>query len=322
MMPTCPNCGEIIMNGDPYCPNCGTTFRWSHERGDEDRPLVKVLSNLDYARISYDRGNYSSALSYLITASEYYRKLNGADLERVGENAMNQDWIVDVCCKVFNQHDEYATATVNFMKENRILVQICNGCEMIFPYDYAECPNCHEPFEILKQDTDKVKEQISEILDGMYLNPLEKLMLINKAISLIKSNDCRLEEIRQEYDSILFTFKKEHRYFYTEYECIFSSGYFREDRVFYDCTMRHNHDKLLQNDSFKKMIRDTENKTGFTFRNCGGGYDDSDFDIVTGDFTFNSRFKVFVRFDTDGGRVAVYDLDLDKMELSEEYRLY
>ena len=27
-MPTCPNCGEIVMNGDPYCPHCGVTFRW------------------------------------------------------------------------------------------------------------------------------------------------------------------------------------------------------------------------------------------------------------------------------------------------------
>lgn len=30
-MPTCPNCGEIVMNGDPYCPHCGTTFRWVEE---------------------------------------------------------------------------------------------------------------------------------------------------------------------------------------------------------------------------------------------------------------------------------------------------
>ena len=26
-MPTCPNCGEIVMNGDPYCSHCGATFR-------------------------------------------------------------------------------------------------------------------------------------------------------------------------------------------------------------------------------------------------------------------------------------------------------
>lgn len=26
-MPTCPNCGSILMNGDPYCPHCGTIFK-------------------------------------------------------------------------------------------------------------------------------------------------------------------------------------------------------------------------------------------------------------------------------------------------------
>ena len=30
-MPTCPNCGSIIMEGDPYCFICGTAFRWSGE---------------------------------------------------------------------------------------------------------------------------------------------------------------------------------------------------------------------------------------------------------------------------------------------------
>ncbi len=27
-MATCPNCGEIVMEGDPYCSNCGTALRW------------------------------------------------------------------------------------------------------------------------------------------------------------------------------------------------------------------------------------------------------------------------------------------------------
>lgn len=35
-MPTCPNCGEIVMNGDPYCSNCGTTFAWGSDDDDND----------------------------------------------------------------------------------------------------------------------------------------------------------------------------------------------------------------------------------------------------------------------------------------------
>ena len=34
-MATCPNCGEIVMNGDPYCTNCGATLKWNFD-DDED----------------------------------------------------------------------------------------------------------------------------------------------------------------------------------------------------------------------------------------------------------------------------------------------
>ena len=28
-MPTCPNCGTIIMEGDPYCSHCGSHLQWN-----------------------------------------------------------------------------------------------------------------------------------------------------------------------------------------------------------------------------------------------------------------------------------------------------
>lgn len=33
-MATCPNCGELIMNGDPYCSHCGTALRWVNDDND------------------------------------------------------------------------------------------------------------------------------------------------------------------------------------------------------------------------------------------------------------------------------------------------
>ncbi len=34
-MPTCPNCGELLMTGDPYCTHCGATIRWYDDEEDE-----------------------------------------------------------------------------------------------------------------------------------------------------------------------------------------------------------------------------------------------------------------------------------------------
>jgi len=58
-MPICPNCGEIVMNGDPYCPHCGTTYKWvddeyemKRERKNK-RPLTLDLNNISIARF-YD----------------------------------------------------------------------------------------------------------------------------------------------------------------------------------------------------------------------------------------------------------------------------
>lgn len=289
--------------------------------GSDKEDIDEFNWNINRARENYDEKNFEFAFYYLDNASRFYSKMKDSQFFD-DENPFNQNWICEVCCETFNMHKKSTTAVSDFIRKNNLMVRICEDCTMIFPYDFDECPNCRKPFEIIKQDTEKVKEQIRKILDGKYLNSLEKMMLTNKAISLIKSNDSRLEEIRSEFDSIIFTFKKEHRYFYTEYECIFNSGYFREDRVFYDCLMSHNYDMLLKNDSFKRLIRETENKTGFTFRNCGGGYSDPDFDIVSEDFSFNSRYRVFVRFDMGENRIAVYDIDLDEMKLSDDYKVY
>lgn len=35
-MQTCPNCGSIVMRGDPYCTHCGATLRWYFNEEEED----------------------------------------------------------------------------------------------------------------------------------------------------------------------------------------------------------------------------------------------------------------------------------------------
>ena len=75
------------------------------------------------------------------------------------------------------------------------------------------------------------------------------------------------------------------------------------------------------NESFKKLINDTENKTGFKFKECGGGYG-SQLDEDRFNFIFNDEIRVFVRFDMGDGKTAVYNIDLDNMQLSEDYSVY
>jgi len=48
-MPTCPNCGEILMNGNPYCSHCGTALRWDNYDYDvtrKSRPIEIVRNNV------------------------------------------------------------------------------------------------------------------------------------------------------------------------------------------------------------------------------------------------------------------------------------
>ena len=33
-MPTCPNCGTIVLEGEPYCSHCGATFVWYDDEDD------------------------------------------------------------------------------------------------------------------------------------------------------------------------------------------------------------------------------------------------------------------------------------------------
>ncbi len=82
--------------------------------------------------------------------------------------------------------------------------------------------------------------------------------------------------------------------------------------------MVHTNFDGLENDSrFKKAINDVERHTGFTFLGCGGGYDDVDMDLVSGDFTFKDTCRVFASFKTPEGKIELYDVDLDRMTLTE-----
>ena len=89
-------------------------------------------------------------------------------------------------------------------------------------------------------------------------------------------------------------------------------------KVFYDCECYSNHERLLQNSSFKSMIKKTEQKTGYTFIDCVGGYESLNYNTRSEELKFTNRLDLKARFRTDDGRTALYDVDLDRMELGDE----
>lgn len=135
----------------------------------------------------------------------------------------------------------------------------------------------------------------------------------------MEENGAILEEIRDEYsDVLIFVYKKQHKYFDTFYEYLFDPELARPDRVFYDCECHSNHERLLQNPSFKSMIRKTEQKTGYTFIDCVGGYESLNYNLRTEELKFTNQLDLRVRFKVDEERTAVFGIDLDSMELRDE----
>lgn len=39
-MPTCPDCGSIIMEGDPYCSHCGAHLSWNEDYSPQRNPQI------------------------------------------------------------------------------------------------------------------------------------------------------------------------------------------------------------------------------------------------------------------------------------------
>ena len=62
-MATCPNCGELVMDGDPYCSHCGSTFIWSEEDDeDEYNQLREEYIARKRTESQIDNRNYKKAL--------------------------------------------------------------------------------------------------------------------------------------------------------------------------------------------------------------------------------------------------------------------
>ena len=89
-MPMCPNCGSIVMEGDPYCSHCGAHFKWSHFDDGDDACDYGASSGFaygeavrhDFRNSGTDYGGFSPLLDFG-EVSETYPEADEEKLEYI-----------------------------------------------------------------------------------------------------------------------------------------------------------------------------------------------------------------------------------------------
>lgn len=263
--------------------------------------------------------NYDLSFTYLKDASEIYEDLNSEHKSELSENPFSHRFVIELCSMIYNMRDIRQNDALEIINRHKIPFIICSHCKNLYPNYFKQCSNCGESFEKLPED--EMADKLEEVLRPIIYDKAAINSLIIRSMILMESNDSKLVRIEEvDFMNVHFIFEKEHEYFKTTYICHFS----QEDhnlRIFEDFESTHDHTRLLNNETFKKSIKDTEYRTGFRFRECDGGYgerlDDNRFDFV-----FTDDIYVFARFDMPNGNMAVFEVDLDNLKLSKEYSEY
>ena len=175
----------------------------------------------------------------------------------------------------------------------------------------SSAPSIPKP-EMPKSDEDK----IHEILDGIDLTYTQHMRLFGKLVEFLNSKDCTGLRAEGGYDEYVFTFTRENKYVKTTHEFLFYPILADQPRIFKDCYTTHSHDGLLNSPEFQSLIR----SKGLQFIECRGGYV-SDYRMADDEFVLKDEMEIGVYFKA-GSKKRRYKLDLEKMELSEDYFEY
>lgn len=313
--------GDSIGDGNdagvPDVPYMGYLREESSEENMLDEFRTYFNNAWDFAGKEDDFAFYS-----LYSAFECYGKLNEFQKSQIGEKPFNRDRLIGLCCRMINEHGKNYRKAEDIIIKHRLRVKLCMDCDCMYTRDHDHCERCGKPLEdpFIRTPED-IAAQIPEILRRRLIDEATIERIVSRSLKLMKSNGSRLVSIERGFDfDIDFVFEKEHRYFTTRYECAFDRLY-EGPQPFRDFAIKHDYTRLLDDGSFRKMISDKEDETGFTFRGCSGGYG-AQLDDTRYDFIFNDEINLTVDFDMGDGRTAVYGVDLDRMQLSEDYRVY
>ena len=277
---------------------------------------------LNHALDFYNDKDYERAFSSIYSAYRVYGKLEEFEKSQLRPDPFNRDWIIELCCLMVNEHGKYYSQASEIVIKNRLHVKLCMDCDCFYPVRDNYCIRCGNPLlDPYERSPDKVCELIRKGLLGWVFDEVEIQDVTDRSLRLMKSNGSRLVKINRgisgDFD---FIFEKENKYIKTTYTCEYLK-YRIPGRIFEDFSTTHNHDRLLEDKSFQKLVMDVEDKTGFRFKECLGGYG-YDLDEDHYNFIFTDEIKISVDFEMPDGRIASYGLDLDNMSLSRDYVVY
>ena len=234
---------------------------------------------------------YDTAFNFLKRASESYQDLNSYQRSQLSDNPFTHPFVVELCSKIYNMRDERQIDAIKIIKRHNVAIVICDNCKNIYPSHIERCVNCGKSFE--KSPYDESADKLSQILQKIIYDKSAIAPLVTRSMILMKSNYSVLTAIEE----------------------------YHEMRIFEEFDITHDHTRLLNNKKFQESIRETEKRTGFRFKECGGGYG-AELDKNKYDFIFTDEISVFARFDMGNGHTAVFDVDLDNLKLSKDYEIY
>ena len=185
----------------------------------------------------------------------------------------------------------------------------CSHCGAHFNWSDDE-----EEFEKVEYEYEKsLQEKMERIWKGQNFDPFDEPILKEKVKEFLSAKDCTDFRIEPRMLGLAFIFTRENEYVRTVDEFIYDFDYQKHERIFTDCRSHHCHDGLVSNPRFTKMIDDT----GLEFLECRGGYL---VDVRFGpfDMVMLDEIEIYVHLKS-GSSTRIYRLDLDRMELDDDY---
>lgn len=168
---------------------------------------------------------------------------------------------------------------------------------------------------------DSDEATLEYIAEGVCETHPQKMQLKAKLREYVAAEDFNGFYIKKDYgfDVYYFNFIQENEFVRTTHKMTYfpDEYHISPERAFYETYSEHNHDKLLANPRFKDLIKGV----GLEFTGCGGGYmlylKHTYLDVeLTGEIEIDVYFKV------NNKKKRQYELDLESMQLSDEYDEY